>query len=337
MEQSESPGGWGWKTLLGGILLWAATAVAAGVTANPDVMPALILIGSFLVPFSIVMVVIERSPGDRSEAVRILLAFVLGGALGVASASVLELGLPLDLWIYCGVGCIEEAVKGAVLLLLVRRHPPQGARQGALFGAVIGAGFAAFESAGYAYRAASSVASRELAAVVQGEVTRAALAPLGHPLWTAILAAALFAPARSRAARALHALAAFVTVVLLHALWDSMDGISQILALAATGDGVHVHRYAQYFAAAANQPQAVTLARILYPVGIGLVSAVGVGVLALLVVPARRSAARPVGAAAGDTGCNPGGTGHFAQVGEAGQAVEQFAESDPSRTANNHV
>jgi hypothetical protein len=64
-----------------------------------------------------------------------------------------------------------------------------------VLGAAVGLGFAAFESAGYAFNALFTSSGLSLADLVETEVLRGILAPVGHGLWTAILGGVLFAAA----------------------------------------------------------------------------------------------------------------------------------------------
>jgi protease PrsW len=65
-------------------------------------------------------------------------------------------------------------------------------RDGAIFGAAVGFGFAAYESSGYAFNAALTERGLDLRGLIETEILRGLLAPLGHGLWTSILAAVLF-------------------------------------------------------------------------------------------------------------------------------------------------
>ncbi|MCT9623463.1 PrsW family intramembrane metalloprotease, partial [Curtobacterium sp. C2H10] len=78
---------------------------------------------------------------------------------------------------------VEEFVKGVLVLFVRWRVRPKTAGQGALLGATLGAGFAAFESAGYAFNAAITARGIDLVSVLQTEVVRAVLSPVGHVLW----------------------------------------------------------------------------------------------------------------------------------------------------------
>jgi protease PrsW len=231
----------GWARLFtGGALLWTATVLTTFATGNVNLVPTIILLGSFLVPVTFVAYAFGRTDGVLT-AQRVFTAFVCGGVLGVLGASVLEAALlrqPSVLG-YLGVGLVEEAVKLAALWALARRLPRYTARDGMVLGAAVGFGFAALESAGYAFTALFTPDGLSLLDVTETEVLRGALTPVGHGLWTAILGGALFATAaRSRRGRPRPAgslLAWYLLVALLHALWDAAGGIAVWLTLLLTG------------------------------------------------------------------------------------------------------
>jgi protease PrsW len=226
---------------LGGLGLWVATVLVTFVTQNPNLVPTIILLGSFLVPVTFVAYAFAR--GDQVvTAQRILTAFVYGGALGVLGASLLEaefLKQP-SIPTYLGVGLIEEAVKLAALWLLARRLPRYTMRDGIVLGAAVGFGFAALESAGYAFNALFTSSGLSLINVVETEVLRGILAPVGHGLWTAILGGALFATAARRGRPRLtgSVLGFYLLVAALHALWDAAQPIAVWLTLVLTGTQV---------------------------------------------------------------------------------------------------
>jgi RsiW-degrading membrane proteinase PrsW (M82 family) len=65
-------------------------------------------------------------------------------------------------------------------------------REGIILGAVVGPGFAAPENAGYAFNALFTVEGLSLRGLVETEVLRGVLTPVGHGVWTAILGGVLF-------------------------------------------------------------------------------------------------------------------------------------------------
>jgi RsiW-degrading membrane proteinase PrsW (M82 family) len=226
------------QVFLGGLGLWMATVLVTFATSNANLVPTIILLGSFLVPVAFVTYAFGHAD-QVVTAQRIFTAFIYGGVLGVLGASVLEAALlrqpsgPA----YVGVGLIEEAVKLAALWLLARRLPRYTMRDGIVLGAAVGFGFAAFESAGYAFNALFTAGGPSLLNLVETEVLRGILAPVGHGLWTAILGGTLFGVAarrgRLRLSRAL--VGWYLVVALLHGLWDASQQIAVWLTLVLTG------------------------------------------------------------------------------------------------------
>src|SRR3954471_18571883 len=79
-----------WLLVFGtGLLLWVATVVVTFTTQNTNLIPAVILIGSFLVPVTFVSYALARADAILTTQ-RIFVAFVCGGLLGVLGASLLE-------------------------------------------------------------------------------------------------------------------------------------------------------------------------------------------------------------------------------------------------------
>jgi RsiW-degrading membrane proteinase PrsW (M82 family) len=162
--------------------------VVTFVTGNTNLVPTVILLGSFLVPVTFATYAFERAD-QVLTAQRILAAFVYGGVLGVLGASVLEaafLTQPSALT-YLGVGLIEEAVKLAALWLLALGLPRYSMRDGIVLGAAVGLGFAALESAGYAFDALFTMEGLSLPNLVETEVLRRLLTRwamgCGPPSW----------------------------------------------------------------------------------------------------------------------------------------------------------
>ena len=284
--------GWWWKTLLSGLLLWVLTVAVTAVTKNTNLIPTLILLGSFLVPFSVVMFVIERVTGSIST-LQLILAFFVGGIFGVLGASLLEAGLAQSFWVYALVGLIEEFVKGVLLVVFGWRVVPKTAKQGALLGAAIGAGFAAFESAGYAFNAALSNQGIDLTSLLQTEILRAVLAPVGHVLWTAILGAVIFGSAHGRThfRWSWWILLTYAGVALLHGLWDSSSEIANLVALEVSGAAAEESNGGYLLASTASTAQA--LATTFHIAGLAIVAAAGVLTLWLILRHFNRSALRP--------------------------------------------
>lgn len=238
-----------WKRCLwGGLALWVLTAVVTYVTENTTLLPTLILLGSFLVPAVFVLWAYERHGRDLGVPV-ILGCCVTGGVLGVLGASVMEYYLlHPSLWMFVGVGLIEEAVKLAALMFVLRRRPGvRGVRAGLVLGGAVGFGFAAFESAGYAFNAAVTMEGIDLRSLLETEILRGLLAPFGHGLWTAIAGGVLLAYRRpdGRFRFTGPVVGTYLGVAALHALWDSMHGIALWLVLQLTTTSLDRSLFAQ--------------------------------------------------------------------------------------------
>jgi RsiW-degrading membrane proteinase PrsW (M82 family) len=219
-----------------GLVLWVATVFVVFLTGNPNLIPTLVLLGSFLVPVTFVAWAFDRRETGEITASLLFSTFLAGGVLGILGASVIESYLLTPSpWLFVGVGLIEEAVKLAALALLTRHLRVKSVRDGVILGASVGFGFAAFESAGYAFTALFTVNGLSLIQVVETEILRGLLTPVGHGLWTAILGGVLFAPStREHFAVTGRLILAYLGVSALHALWDSMHSIALALTLLLT-------------------------------------------------------------------------------------------------------
>ncbi|MCN9239383.1 PrsW family intramembrane metalloprotease [Streptomyces sp. RY43-2] len=228
-----------WKrSLWGGLLLWTLTAIVTYATNNTTLLPTVILLGSFLTPVTFVLWAYEQHGRDLGVNV-ILGCFLTGGTLGVLGASMMEYYLlHPSLWMFAGVGLIEEAAKLAALMFVLRRHTRlRGLRTGLVLGATVGFGFAALESSGYAFNAAVSMEGIDLHALLETEILRGILAPFGHGLWTAIAGAALLSLRRrnGRFSCTAPVITTYLGVSLLHALWNSAHGIAIWVSALMTG------------------------------------------------------------------------------------------------------
>jgi RsiW-degrading membrane proteinase PrsW (M82 family) len=266
------------RIFLTGFALWVLTAVVTFLTGNPNLIPTLVLLGSFLVPVSFVVWAFGRRHSGELTAELLFSTFVTGGVLGVLASSLLETYLlhPSP-GLFIGVGLIEEAAKLVALAFLTRKLTHKYARDGLILGAAVGFGFAAFESAGYAFTALFTESGLSLTQLVQTELLRGVLAPVGHGLWTAILGGVLFsASGRRHFALTGRLLLAYLGVSMLHALWDAMHSIALMVTLLLTGTPYQYRLLEQGYQAQPTDTQA-TLFTILSWGGLVLVSLIGLG------------------------------------------------------------
>jgi RsiW-degrading membrane proteinase PrsW (M82 family) len=243
---------WSWVLVLvvGGVL-FDLIRRAIVETGNPDLVPALILLGAAVVPAAFVTFIAGRRLVFTVSSGTVLLTALVGGVIGVVTAGLLEydtlrrLGfLPM-----AGVGLIEEFAKlivPAMMLLVLRRdrHPADGL----LLGVASGAGFAVLETMGYAF--VVLIRSRGNLDVVDGVLfVRGILSPAAHMAWTALAAAALWRAAAEHwhGAAVGRFVGAYIGVTALHSAWDLAGATATYLVLAVISLallGVTSHRLA---------------------------------------------------------------------------------------------
>ena len=236
-----------------GLLLWIASVAVTALTSNTNMIPTVVLLGSFLVPTTAVIWYVDHYHSPELTGSLVVRAFIVGGVMGVLAASILEsLLIRPGLAMFFGVGLIEEGAKLLALMFIARGLSTRTVRDGIVLGAAVGFGFAALESSGYAFNALLVVQDGQpiglsLPDLVISELLRGVLAPLGHGLWTGILGGVLFMELPRggwRPTRKL--LLTYLFVSFLHGLFDSASGIAAIigdisgLAPVAVGVGVIV-------------------------------------------------------------------------------------------------
>src|SRR3982074_2175821 len=95
---SQQPAGVpSWKQVfITGLVLWFASVLVTGLTSNLNMIPTVILLGSFLVPATAVVWYLDHCRSEQLDPWRVLSAFLVGGVLGVLAASILEAWLLND-------------------------------------------------------------------------------------------------------------------------------------------------------------------------------------------------------------------------------------------------
>lgn len=216
---------------------------------NPNAYPGLIIVGSFAVPFTTLVMFMEVNAYKNISVYDVIKFFLIGGCASlVVTLFLFDLDIvDTDLsstWGAMMVGIIEEAGKLVIVYLLIKRLTSCNHILSALLaGACVGAGFAAFESAGYAMRPMLQIANMAGAygmgipgdylmdAATTSIYLRGILAPGGHVAWTAITGAALIiakgtGPLSTDVFNNKRFWKIFAIPVVLHGLWDapySMD------------------------------------------------------------------------------------------------------------------
>ena len=192
---------------------------------NIFLVPGIILIGSFAIPFATLLFFMEANVRRNVSLYQINKLVFRGGAIGLAFSlflfAVMEyIAIPF----FPALASIaEEPGKLLALYLIVNNRKYPYILNGLLFGAAVGAGFAAFESAGYAL---FFLLTDEVGGAMESVImTRGILSPFAHIAWTAMCGGALWRVKGKRPfdfsmLRDPRFLKVFIAAVALHALWN---------------------------------------------------------------------------------------------------------------------
>lgn len=228
-KESKKQYNW-YKLLLVGILTYIIGLAVLVFTGNPNMFPAIVILGNFLIPVTYVAFFYERRHFSKVRMIDILVSFYYGGFLGTFSAAMLEpifIG-NMDLKGALIVGVIEEIVKIIGVLILIRHKCNSLRVDGIILGAAAGMGFAALESSGYTFTTFWQ-GGGSLSSAVYTTLLRGVLSPLGHGTWTAILAGSLVSQCSCGNTKInIKVIGAYITVVILHGLWDGLPAIMSI-------------------------------------------------------------------------------------------------------------
>lgn len=193
-----------------------------GYFQNLNLLPGLIIVGSFLMPISLLIFFWEINAPQNIPIYRVAYFVILAGMLSLIIALLFfdTLGMLGRNVIF--IGLIEEAAKVLAILFCLRHRNYHFILNGLLVGAAVGAGFAAFESAGYALR----IGMQDMNSMFTNIFLRGLLAPGGHIVWAALSGAAICMVKGQRKwewsmLKDMRFLRIFLIVSALHAIWNS--------------------------------------------------------------------------------------------------------------------
>lgn len=199
------------RMLLVCLLLFFGFNWAANTYENLKLIPGLIFVGNFGIPFCVAILFYELNVRRDVPFIKVANAMVVGGLISLVIALFLFANVkPSEMY---WAGPIEEPAKLLATLIIASNLRNGKILTGLLLGCAVGAGFAAFESAGYTFeqlvpliqkstivgflqgigepgmanRVAEMVPDSDPDYVMQ---LRALLTPFGHVVWTAITAGA---------------------------------------------------------------------------------------------------------------------------------------------------
>ena len=227
---SECPRPWLYTRVFMFFMLVTALLFVANMLTNPGQFSNVFVIGSFAVPFTVLVLFFEFNVFKNISFYTVLKALFIGGALSLIVTAMLPsfwfqgITSVSDAFV-AGIG--EEIAKLLVVYWILKRNRAYPyVLNGLLVGAAVGAGFAIFETAGYCIvyllGGDNSWLGKESMSVL---VLRNLLAPGGHVVWAAISGAGLLFAARREPISAgkfsrKAFLGAFLVSVGLHVLWD---------------------------------------------------------------------------------------------------------------------
>jgi protease PrsW len=221
-----------------GAVLWFGTVLFQVIVFHAAEAPTnALLIGAFTVATAFVYTMAYRlQPSDGLSVTRLLLAFLVGGILSTTFAGPINAldnlwsgGMPRDpsLVSLSLAGVVEELTKILVVMLMSIGLSRKNVRNGLFLGGAVGFGFAAFENIEYAretwneaFAAHHAALGDEIWVVVERDV----IGVFAHPLFTALLAAALFAAVRNGRFRITwRVILAYLGVAFAHGIYDASE------------------------------------------------------------------------------------------------------------------
>ncbi len=246
---AASAGVWLWVFGLG--FLFATIAPHAHDMGPSAVSPFLLLTGAATVAVALLYTMAYKlRPDDEVTAPRLLLIAGIGGlaaTLVAAPANTLidivgggtsshPSGLALVL-----AGVVEETLKLTAVLLLARKLPVKDARIGLLVGGAVGIGFSVIENVGYlldAFAHGQEADGNGIGYFIGVTIGRQLSGPFLHPVFSALLAAAVFAAARDGRYRlSIGGVLAYLGVVVAHGSFNGFIWWMQNAPLPAAARG----------------------------------------------------------------------------------------------------
>lgn len=240
-----------WLWVFGFSFLFAAIAPHAHDDGPSVVPPFLLLTGAATVAVALLYTMAYKlRPDDKLSAPQLLLIGGVGGlaaTLVAAPANTLidlasggTSGQPSELSLVMA-GVVEETVKLAAVLLLAMKLPVKDARIGLFVGGAVGIGFSVIENVGYlldAFARGQEAGGNGIGYFIAVTIGRQLSGPFLHPVFSSLLAAAVFAASRDGRYRlSIGAALAYVGVVVAHGGFDGVIGLVQYAPLSNAARG----------------------------------------------------------------------------------------------------
>lgn len=235
-----------WRALAAGALVLGAWGFLATAFPQPQLISRFLVFGALFVPVLFVWFMTTLGGAEEPPAILLVEVFAVVALGGNLAAVLLNSTLPFGAW---GAGPIEEGVKFAGVVWLLRRRRYVSITDGVLFGAAAGMGFAASENLSYFFTAFSRAGVAAVIAHPQASVAqalavyaqagnaglwqvvwvRSLLGPFMHGAWTAIIAGTAWREAGAARPRVdARLVATFVLVAAMHSAWDLSGGVASL-------------------------------------------------------------------------------------------------------------
>jgi protease PrsW len=216
------------QIFVSGLLLLYLVERTLVATGDPNYVPSALLLGAFLVPVAFTTYLYERLPEWEVPLTPVAICFIWGGVLGTVVAGTLEYDVAKSLGFLptLGIGLIEESAKLILPLVFYYLGRYRSEAAGIVLGVATAMGFAALETMGYGFTSLL-LSKGNLGVLDEVLILRGLTSPAGHASWTGLVCAVLW---RERL-KVGHATfnwrvgGAFLTAVVLHALWDTFATI----------------------------------------------------------------------------------------------------------------
>ncbi|MEO7015998.1 MAG: PrsW family glutamic-type intramembrane protease, partial [Leifsonia sp.] len=231
-----------WAWLFGFSFLFDALTRDTERGGPPALDPYLLVTGSIAVAAALLYTMAYRlRPADGLTASRLVLIAVIGGTgatlLAIPVNTLLDIaghgtsGKPSLLALGLA-GVVEEFMKILLVLLLARRLPVKNARIGLFVGGAVGFGFSVIENLSYLQEAfaTGAVTGNSLGRFLETTIARELTGPFLHPLFTALLAAAIFGAVRDGRFRLTFAVfGTYLAVAAAHGLFDTLPRLTAMI------------------------------------------------------------------------------------------------------------
>jgi protease PrsW len=207
------------------------------------ISPFLLLTGSFGVSAAFLYTMAYRlRPQDQLSVPYLLIVSLLGGTIAALLAAPVNLLITIttggtqiapSATALALAGVVEEFAKILAVVILAWKLPVKNVRNGLFVGGAVGFGFSALENISYLQLSWShGVANHDaLSELIQTTVLREVTGPFLHPMFTALLAAAVFAASRNGRFRLTPSVfGAYLAVAAAHGLYDSATNLTSLVS-----------------------------------------------------------------------------------------------------------